>query len=294
MSTAATSTPPVHRFEAAGLGTAPFTLESFQVCKWQACQGAPIQAGASCDYCGQAIMLVYVVRGADGRRFKVGCDCMLKTGDAGLINATRQHRAAHTKELTVARRERARAAKRSTREQAARARRRRTRMDACAFAREHNLIAAFRVAVRGTKRALARDLLQRLLAMGTLSEGQVRLVQQLGTRLQPAPTGRVTFAATIDSVKVREGRHGRTEYKMTVTADDGFRAWMTAPRALWLELLPTTTSLDDFRGLRVQVTATLTPSADEPGFAFGKRPTVRRLECAPDAAPGSPHPPAAG
>lgn len=294
MTTAATSTPPVHRFEAAGLGTAPFTLESFQICKWQACPGAPIQPGAACDYCGQSIMLVFVIRGADGRRFKVGCDCVEKTGDAGLINATRQRRAQHTKELTVARRERARAAKRLTREQAARDRRRRTRRDACAFARQHNLIDAFRVAVRGTKRALARDLLQRLLALGTLSAGQVRLVQTLGMRLQPAPAGRVTFAAVIDSIKAREGRLGRAEYKMTVTADDGFRAWMTAPRALWLELLPNTTSLDDFRGLRVQVTATLTASTDDPGFAFGKRPTVRRLEGAPQPAPGSPHPPAAG
>jgi hypothetical protein len=289
----AVTTPPVHRFEAAGLGKAPFEVESFQICKYQACQGAPIQPGASCDFCGTGIMLVYVIRSADNRRFKVGCDCVEKTGDAGLINAVRRQRAAHTKELTVARRERARAAKRRTREQAARARRARTRRDACTFAREHGLIDAFRVAVRGSKRALARDLLQRLLAMGTLSPAQVRLVQTLGMRLRPAPAGRVTFAAVIDSVSARDSVHG-TQYKMTVTADDGFRAWMTAPRTLWLELLRNTTSLADFRGLRVQVTATLTPSADDPGFAFGKRPTVRALEGAPQPAAGSLRPPAAG
>jgi len=50
---------PIHRFEAAGLGTAPFKVVGFSVEKFQACQGAPIQCGTSCDYCGTGIMNTY-------------------------------------------------------------------------------------------------------------------------------------------------------------------------------------------------------------------------------------------
>jgi hypothetical protein len=74
----------VHKFEAAGLGVAPFKVSGFEVMKYQACHGAPIQPGTSCDYCGTGIMNVYFITGADGRRFKVGSDCVAKTGDAGL------------------------------------------------------------------------------------------------------------------------------------------------------------------------------------------------------------------
>lgn len=38
----------------------------------------------SCDFCGQGIQNAYTVESADGKRFKVGCDCIRKTGDKGL------------------------------------------------------------------------------------------------------------------------------------------------------------------------------------------------------------------
>lgn len=76
-----------HIFERAGLGKAPFRcVGSFEL-KWQACPGAPIQPGGSCDYCSQGIMYAYAIKSADGRRFKVGCDCVMRTGDAGLIKS---------------------------------------------------------------------------------------------------------------------------------------------------------------------------------------------------------------
>lgn len=74
----------VHKFEAAGLGLAPFKVSGFEVMKYQACHGAPVQPGSSCDYCGTGIMNVYFITSADGKRFKVGSDCVAKTGDAGL------------------------------------------------------------------------------------------------------------------------------------------------------------------------------------------------------------------
>jgi hypothetical protein len=44
-----------------------------------------MQNGSSCDYCGTCIRYEFWVQSADGNRFKVGCDCIHKTDDAGLI-----------------------------------------------------------------------------------------------------------------------------------------------------------------------------------------------------------------
>jgi hypothetical protein len=83
-----------HKFELAGLGKAPFRIVGAYVSKFQAVPGdpnCPIQPGTSCDYCGQGIMNVVRVRGADGKEFKVGYDCAGKVGDAGLKKALAPH-----------------------------------------------------------------------------------------------------------------------------------------------------------------------------------------------------------
>lgn len=76
----------MHVFERAGLGRAPFRFVGYERKTYQACPGAPIQVGSSCDYCGEGISNVYWLEGADGRRFKVGCDCVGKTGDRGIVD----------------------------------------------------------------------------------------------------------------------------------------------------------------------------------------------------------------
>jgi hypothetical protein len=80
-----------HCFERAGLGRAPFKIVGSFECKFQAAPGAPVQPGGSCDYCGQGIMYAVAIKSADGKTFKVGCDCVARTGDAGLIKAYKQH-----------------------------------------------------------------------------------------------------------------------------------------------------------------------------------------------------------
>lgn len=92
--TTATETATKHVFETAGLGKGPFRCVGFEVKKYQAVPGdpnCPIQPGSSCDYCGTGIMNVFWVVGSDGKRFKVGCDCVLKTGDAGLRRTVDEH-----------------------------------------------------------------------------------------------------------------------------------------------------------------------------------------------------------
>lgn len=82
--------PTIHVFERAGLGKAPFTYIGWEKRTYQACPGAPIQPGATCDYCGTAICFVFLIDSADHRRFKVGSDCVAKTGDRGLKKAVDQ------------------------------------------------------------------------------------------------------------------------------------------------------------------------------------------------------------
>lgn len=80
----------IHKFEEAGLGKAPFRLVGNYSKTYQACHGAPIQPGACCDYCGTGIMDVYRIRSADGKEFEVGCDCVNKTDDKGLVDTVKR------------------------------------------------------------------------------------------------------------------------------------------------------------------------------------------------------------
>lgn len=77
----------LHVFERAGLGKAPFRCVGMVEKVYQACQGAPVQPGGSCDYCGNGIRYCFQVKGADGKLFEVGSDCVMRTGDAGLIRS---------------------------------------------------------------------------------------------------------------------------------------------------------------------------------------------------------------
>lgn len=81
-----------HPFERSGFGHAPYKCVGYYLSKFQACQGAPIQCGTSCDACATGIMHVYEIQSADGVRFKVGCDCAQKTGDTSLTKSMRSAR----------------------------------------------------------------------------------------------------------------------------------------------------------------------------------------------------------
>jgi len=74
----------VHVFERAGLGKAPFQFVGMNKNAYQACPGAPMQPGGTCDYCGASIMFEFFIRSADGKTFKVGSDCVCKFDTGGL------------------------------------------------------------------------------------------------------------------------------------------------------------------------------------------------------------------
>lgn len=75
-----------HAFEIAGLGIAPFAFVGASENVITYPDGTQ-QAGGSCDYCGTGIRLECHVRSADGKLSKVGCNCIEKVGDNGLLKA---------------------------------------------------------------------------------------------------------------------------------------------------------------------------------------------------------------
>lgn len=94
-----------HAWEKCGLGVAPYQLIGCGEMTYQACRDAPIQPGASCDYCGQGIMQVYFIKGACGSVFHVGCDCVERACDKkeGVRSAVEMKAKAHARKVRAAR-----------------------------------------------------------------------------------------------------------------------------------------------------------------------------------------------
>ncbi len=63
----------IHIFEAADLGKGPFRLSHVTA------------EGGGCQYCGTGIVYRFYIKGQDSRVFYVGSDCVMKTGDLGLM-----------------------------------------------------------------------------------------------------------------------------------------------------------------------------------------------------------------
>ena len=82
----------IHPFERADLGRAPFRFSGYGIESYQACPGAPVQPGATCDYCGSGIKHVYRVTDADGRQSKLGSECINKANDTEFSEAARIER----------------------------------------------------------------------------------------------------------------------------------------------------------------------------------------------------------
>ena len=83
----ATPKPQIHIFERAGLGKAPY--------RYLGCE----KQHTGCQYCGTAIAFKFWLQAADGKRFFVGSDCILKSGDAGLRNVIEPELRKHRKEM---------------------------------------------------------------------------------------------------------------------------------------------------------------------------------------------------
>lgn len=68
-----------HPFENAGLGQAPFRCVGMVENIFMLPDGGS-KAGGFCDYCYTGIRYEFQIESADQKKFKVGCDCVRKTG----------------------------------------------------------------------------------------------------------------------------------------------------------------------------------------------------------------------
>lgn len=87
----------MHPFEKAGLGKAPFTCVGVTKNMWTSGCGTVTKPGGSCDYCGTGIAYEFWIVGATGSKFKVGCDCVLRTGAADTVDGFKKVKAQHEK-----------------------------------------------------------------------------------------------------------------------------------------------------------------------------------------------------
>lgn len=62
-----------HVFTEGGLGKAPFKVIGYK------------EFSTGCAYCGRAIKKVSVILSSDGKQSNIGCECIKKAGDKGLI-----------------------------------------------------------------------------------------------------------------------------------------------------------------------------------------------------------------
>lgn len=154
---------------------------------------------------------------------------------------------------------------------------------------EHQAPETFGEAEEGT----VRDIVRKLVQYGSISEPQTRFLHVLLGKIRTRATRRAQWAAEkaaaadcpsgrhkvtgrVLKAEWRETNFGET-FKAVVKSDPGYTVWVTAPS-------------ETKRGDRVEFTATITPSTDDPKFGFAKRPTGWTLlaahpECA-EAEPG--------
>lgn len=76
-----------HKFELAGLGAAPYKFLGVRENIFVSGCGTVRKPGGSCDYCGTGIQFEFHIKSADGKLSKVGCNCIEKVGDKGLLQA---------------------------------------------------------------------------------------------------------------------------------------------------------------------------------------------------------------
>lgn len=120
-----TTATPVHPF--ARFGAGPYSFVSLETTEDRESKNAAAErsglpfttnmCGGSCDLCGTAIWNVYTFATADGRKFKVGCECATKAGEGHLVREGKQVR--RESQRVEARRERAETERRTREERLA-------------------------------------------------------------------------------------------------------------------------------------------------------------------------------
>ena len=252
------------------LGPGPYRFISYELRYYQACPGAPIQPGSTCDHCGAGIKHVYFCRTADDKLFKVGSTCVLKTQEAhtALGREIRSHKRKLDREVKQAR-------KRINK---------RIEIRKCfhAFPGLHEALK--------TDHHIIADIRWKFNRYGSISEKQAELIFKIAsdvaereekraeedTRMIDAPEGRTTITGTILTTKLQYGQYGETvKMLVKVDTDEGsWKVWGTVPGALenvWLDEDYTVKAI--LKGSKIQFDGKVEVSKGDTKFSFFSRPT---------------------
>jgi len=252
-----------HPFEKALLGKAPFRCVRVEEIVHTSADGHT-RAGTSCDFCFTSIRWAFFINSADGKEFKVGCDCVAKTHDSGLKS-----------EVSKARREFKAETKRTALRVAAKER-------AAQFLAKHTgLETALKV-----EHPIIRDIGSKLLQYGSLSLRQVAFVFSLAEKAElaeldivgcaqppvldvPSFEDRVQLVVKVLSTRLDEGRFGTTLKALyqVRTPEGCWKAWGTLPSGIRGEV----------KGNTYTIKTRVVPSKEDPKFGFFNRPTVVQL-----------------
>ena len=217
-----------HPFEKAGLGKAPFSCTHVSENVFTLPDGTS-KAGGCCDYCGTGIRWEFWIKGsiAGAKQFKVGCDCVAKTGWG--IEGFEKVRADHTR----ARRQAGAQSRRAARQDqvaAQRAQRQADRLEATQVWRNVNSAVVARLeAYEGTNDFLHISAIN-LAQWGNLTQRQLEAVESCFAvidRLEAARANsqhvgavgdKVTMTITVERVIVLKTQFG-TNY-ITIARDE--------------------------------------------------------------------------
>ena len=169
----------IHPFEKAGLGKAPFSCTGVSENVWENGDGTT-KGGGVCDYCGTGIRWEFWIKGsiAGAKQFKVGCDCVAKTGWG--IDRFLEVRAEHTR----ARRQAGAQKRRESRQAqlaAERAQKTTDRLEATQAWRDANSALVTRLAAYAGTNEFLLSANQNIVQWGKLTDRQVEAVESCFT-----------------------------------------------------------------------------------------------------------------
>ena len=218
-----------HPFEKAGLGKAPFSCTGVSENVFALPDGTS-KAGGCCDYCGTGIRWEFWIKGsvAGSKQFKVGCDCVAKTGWG--IEGFEKVRADHTRARRQAGVQSRRAA-RQAQVAAERAQKAADRIEATQAWRDaNNALVARLAAYAGTNEFLLSSIAN-LAYWGNLSARQVEAVESCFAvidRLEAARANsqhigavgdKVTLTITVERIIVLKSEFYGDNY-ITIASDE--------------------------------------------------------------------------
>ena len=211
-----------HPFEKANLGKAPFSCTHVSENVFRLPDGS-VKAGGCCDYCGTGIRWEFWIKGsiAGARQFKVGCDCVAKTGWGieGFEKIRADHTRARRQEGAEKRAEKKREARKAwiDEQHAARAIEREAATKVWRDA--HSALAARLDAYTGTNDFLL-SMIERLGYWGTLSGNQTEAAESCFATIDRLEAARatsqhvgavgdkITLTITVERIIVLESQFG--------------------------------------------------------------------------------------